>query len=140
MPHAPRDEAELRARLSALSEKALLRVLQRSAQAGQPAAVDAVFEELARRGIESDPRVALAVTGLRRCDDFWHTVTGFRTERCPSCGSSSTEVWPSTEGTRSRKFRPRRERPTRAPKEAKGESLLEFLWDLIEDDDDGCPL
>jgi len=136
MQGLPRDEAELRARLSALSEKALLRVLQRSAQAGQPAAVDAVFEELARRGIESDPRVALAVTGLRRCDDFWHTVTGFRAARCPACGSSSTEVWLRTEGTRSRGFRPRRERPKPAPKETEGESVLEFLWDLMEDDDD----
>ena len=104
-----RGAAELRARLASLSERAVLRVLQRAAQAGQPEAVDAVMEELARRGIETDPRVSLAMTGAKRCDDYWHTVTGLRTARCPACGSSSSEVWVRTEGTRSRKFRPRRE-------------------------------
>jgi hypothetical protein len=132
-----RDAAELLARFSALSEVALLRVLQRAAQAGQPAAVDAVMEEFARRGIESDPRVALAMTGIRRCDDFWHTVTSFRTARCPTCASSSSEVWLRTAETRSRKFRPRRERAKRPPKDAEGESVTEFLWDLLTDDDDG---
>jgi len=133
-----RDAGEVRARLASLSERAVLRVLQRAAQAGQPEAVDAVMEELARRGIENDPKVALAMTGVRRCDDFWHTVTGFRTARCPACGSSSSEVWVRTEGTRSRKFRPRRERPKRAPESGIGDdSLIDDLFDLlgIEDDD-----
>ena len=132
-----RDAAELRARLAALSEPALLRVLQRAAQAGQPEAVDAVMEELARRGMETDPRVSLAVTDAKRCDDFWHTVTGLRTARCPACGSSSSEVWVHTEGTQSRKYRPRRERPKRAPEpDADGEGLIDLLFDLIDGDGD----
>ena len=130
-----RDEAELRARLAALAEPALLRVLKRAAQAGQPAAVDAVMEELSRRGIEADPEVSLAVTEARRCDDFWHTVTGLRTARCPTCGSSSGEVWVRTEGTRSRKFRPRKERPKRVEKPADEEdSLIDLLFEIIDDD------
>jgi hypothetical protein len=34
------------------------------------------------------------------CDDYWHTVGSLRTETCPSCGSKSRDVRPTTSATR----------------------------------------
>jgi hypothetical protein len=121
--------AEIRARLASLSNAALRRVLRVTAEQGRTRAAELVAAELERRGVSSNKATRRALAAAKPCRDYWHTVTSFRTARCPSCGLVTGEVWPRSPETRARRRQGPAE-PTPEPKAGRP------IWSRDDDDDE----